>query len=181
MKTIVGISGSLRRGSVNTALLQAAAAAMPEGTRLDILSIADVPLYNEDVEAAAFPPAVTALKQAIVDADALLLATPEYNNGIPGVMKNALDWASRPHADKARVFRGKPVAIVGASLGQWGTVHAQQEWLPICHGLEMQLWSGARLLVPNASKVFDENGKLIDPKLAERLKAFMAGFVASLG
>jgi chromate reductase len=181
MTVIVGISGSLRRHSYNLGLLRAAAAAMPDGTRLDITSIADVPLYHGDVEDAAFPPAVTALKEAIAGADALLLATPEYNNGIPGVMKNAIDWASRPPADRARVFRGKPVAVIGATLGPWGTLHAQHEWLGVIHALEMRLWSGARLMVPSAHKVFDSEGNLTVPTLAERLKRLMAEFVASLG
>lgn len=181
MAMIVGICGSLRRRSYNMGLLRAAAAAMPEGARLEIASIAEVPLYHGDVEEAGFPPAVTALKEAIAGADALLLVTPEYNNGIPGVMKNAIDWASRPPADRARVFRDKPVALIGATPGPWGTLHAQREWLGVIHALEAQLWSGGRLMVPAAGKAFDAEGDLVDPAVTARLKRFMAGFVASLG
>ncbi|MCX8004040.1 MAG: NAD(P)H-dependent oxidoreductase, partial [Burkholderiaceae bacterium] len=111
MTTIVGISGSLRRESFNTALLQAIAAALPNGAVLRIESIRGIPLYDGDVEReAGIPAEVARLKDAIAAADALLIATPEYNNGIPGVLKNAIDWLSRPPADIARVFGGKPVA-----------------------------------------------------------------------
>jgi NAD(P)H-dependent FMN reductase len=103
---LIGLSGSLRRHSVNSGLLRAAAAEMPEGSVLEVGSIADIPLYNGDVEAQGIPAAVTALKDRIVAADGLLLVTPEYNNGIPGVFKNAIDWLSRPASDIARFFGG---------------------------------------------------------------------------
>src|SRR3974377_1952896 len=107
MLTIVGISGSLRRSSLNSALLRAAAALMPEDSRLVVESIAGIPLYNaDDEDANGVPAAVARLKEAIAASDGLLLVSPEYNNGIPGVTKNAIDWLSRPPSDAARVFRG---------------------------------------------------------------------------
>ncbi|MGA3007361.1 MAG: NADPH-dependent FMN reductase, partial [Opitutaceae bacterium] len=118
MATLIGLSGSLRKGSFNTALLNAAAGLMPEGARLEVKSIHGIPLYNGDDEAArGIPSPVQELKAAIAAADGLLLATPEYNHSIPGVFKNAIDWLSRPSADIPKVFGGKPVALIGASPG----------------------------------------------------------------
>src|SRR5262245_10394198 len=119
MITVIGLSGSTRRGSFNSALLRAAA--MPAGAELRIESIAAIPLYNGDEEAThGIPEPVARLKDAIAAAAGLLLVTPEYNNSIPGVAKNAIDWLSRPPADIRRVFGGKPVAIAGASPGGFG-------------------------------------------------------------
>src|SRR3546814_20835866 len=113
MTLLVGISGSLRRHSFNSGLLRAARANMPDGARLNIASISGIPLYNADVEEEeGIPQSVADLKEAIAKADGLLLATPEYNNSIPGVFKNAIDWASRPPADLPRVFAAKPVAVI---------------------------------------------------------------------
>lgn len=182
MTLLVGISGSLRSHSFNTGLLRTAEAGLPAGARLEIASIADVPLYNADAEAAdGIPPGVTRLKDAIAGADGLLIATPEYNNGIPGVLKNALDWASRPPADIKRVFGGKPVAILGASPGGFGTVLAQNALLPVMRVLGAQLWAGGRLLVSGAGKAFDAEGELIDEEVKARLHGFVADFVASIG
>jgi len=181
MALLVGISGSLRKHSYNTGLLRAAQQVLPADTTLVIASIAGIPLYDGDVEAAeGIPPAVTALKDLIASADGLLLATPEYNNGIPGVFKNAIDWASRPPADAARVFAGKPVAIIGASPGGFGTILAQDAWLSVLRTLGAQLWAGGRLMVPGAGKAFDEEGNLIDDVVKGRLQKLIAGFVASI-
>src|SRR5688572_16682637 len=151
--TLVGISGSTRRAAFNSALLRAAAAAMPAGAELRIESIAGIPLYNGDEEAAhGIPPAVARLKDAIAAADGLLLVTPEYNNSLPGVAKNAIDWLSRPSADIGRVFGGKPVAVAGASPGGFGTVLSQNAWLPVFRTLGADLWSGGRLLVSRAGR-----------------------------
>ena len=142
MTTIVGISGSLRRASYNTSLLGAAAALMPKNTQLRIETIRGIPLYDGDLEAAeGIPQPVTGLKEAVAAADALLLATPEYNNSIPGVFKNAIDWLSRPPADISRVFRGTPVAVIGATPGGFGTILGQNAWLPVLHALGAELWA----------------------------------------
>lgn len=181
MTVLIGLSGSLRRNSYNSGLLRAAAAAAPAGTQLEIASIAEVPLYNGDVEAAeGIPAAVATLKERIAGADGLLLATPEYNNGIPGVFKNAVDWLSRPPGDIARVFANKPVALIGASLGGFGTVLAQDAWLPVLRTLGAELWTGGRLMVSGAGKAFDAEGNLVDEAVRERLTKFVADFVSWL-
>lgn len=181
MTRLVGISGSLRRHSYNAGLLRAARDLMPEGVSFEIATIAGIPLYDADVEAAeGIPSAVSVLKDAISGADGVLLATPEYNNGIPGVFKNAIDWASRPPADIGRVFGGRKFALIGASPGGFGTILAQNGWLPVLRTLGAELWSGGRLMVPGAGKAFDEEGNLIDEAVRERLAKLLAGFVASL-
>ena len=179
MATLIGVSGSLRSGSFNTALLNAAAAAMPDGSTLAIGTIRGIPLYDGDVEASqGVPASVEALKDAIAQADGLLLVTPEYNNSIPGVFKNAIDWLSRPASDIARVFGAKPVGLIGASPGGFGTILSQNAWLPVLRTLGAELWSGARLMVARASGVFAEDGTLADPKLREQLRRYLEGFGA---
>jgi chromate reductase, NAD(P)H dehydrogenase (quinone) len=176
---IVGVSGSTRRASFNAALLRTAAASMPAGAELRIESIASIPLYNGDEEAAhGIPEAVAKLKDAIAAADGLLLVTPEYNNSLPGVAKNAIDWLSRPPADIARVFAGKAVAIAGASPGGFGTLLSQNAWLPVFKTLGAELWPGGRLLVSRAGSVFDAQGEIQDDRIRENVRSFVAGFVA---
>lgn len=178
MINLVGFSGSLRRGSFNTALLRAAADLAPPDCKLRIESIADIPLYNADDEAThGVPEPVVRLKNAIADADGLLIVTPEYNNSIPGVAKNAIDWLSRPPADIPRVFGGRIVAIAGASPGGFGTVLSQNAWLPVLKTLGADLWSGGRLLVSRASTLMDTSGELSDPAARENVRKFVAGFV----
>jgi len=178
MTTIIGLSGSLRKGSYNTALLHAAEKLMPEGAMLNVKTIHGIQLYNgDDEEAHGIPPPVQELKAAIAAADGLLLATPEYNNSIPGVFKNAIDWLSRPSADIPKVFGGKPVALIGASPGPYGTVLSQNAWLATLRTLGTKPWFGGRLLVANADEAFDPNGQLTDAVLKERLRKFLAGFV----
>jgi NAD(P)H-dependent FMN reductase len=176
---IIGLSGSLRKGSFNSALLRAAAASTSDGTEIEIASIRGIPLYDGDVEASeGIPASVSALKEAIVAADGLLLVTPEYNNSIPGVFKNAIDWLSRPASDIKRVFGGRPVALLGASPGGFGTILSQNAWLPVLRTLGMELWSEGRLLVSRASSAFAADGTLADAKMQEQLRAFMEGFAA---
>jgi chromate reductase len=177
--TLIGISGSLRKGSYNTALLNAAVELAPSGTRLEVASIAGIPLYDGDLEAAqGIPPVVAALKERIALADGLLLVTPEYNQSLPGVFKNAVDWLSRPASDIERVFGGKPVALMGATPGPAGTRLAQTAWLPVLRALGVTPWLGKQLYVASAGQSFDAQGSLTDAKLRQRLSDFMTSFSA---
>jgi NAD(P)H-dependent FMN reductase len=179
MARLIGISGSLRAASFNTALLRAAASLTPEGAALDVRTLHGIPLYNGDDEAAhGIPDAVATLKDAIVAADGLLLVTPEYNNSIPGVFKNAIDWLSRPPADIKRVFGGRPVAIMGASPGNFGTLLSQTAWLPVLRTLGAEFWSGGRLVVPRAAQAFGPDGTLTDETVRRQLGMFMTNFAA---
>lgn len=181
MSTLLGISGSLRKASFNTALLRAAQALMPEGAALEIATLHGIPLYDGDLEAAeGIPPAVQALKARVRACDGLMLATPEYNSGIPGVFKNAIDWLSRPASESAALFGGRPVTLIGASSGGFGTILAQDAWLPVLRALGLRPWFGGRLLLSRAGSVFDSEGRLAEAE-ATRLRGFLAGFVASLG
>ncbi|WP_442681048.1 NADPH-dependent FMN reductase [Sphingomonas sp. ASY06-1R] len=181
MICVLGLSGSLRRHSFNSGLLRAAAEEMPEDARLEMGSIADVPLYDGDVEAEGIPPAVLRLKEQAAAADGLLLVTPEYNNGIPGVFKNAIDWMSRPSSDIARLFGGKAIGVIGTSPGRFGTLSAQTAWLPVLRTLEADHWSGGRLIVSEAGKLFDpSSGDLVDGSTRARLRKYLGGFVAHI-
>lgn len=179
MAKLVGISGSLRAKSFNTALLNAAVESMPEGSTLAAHTIRGIPLYDGDVEKAeGLPAAVEALKDAIAACDGLLLVTPEYNNSIPGVLKNAIDWLSRPDDDIPRVFGGKPVAVIGASPSSFGTTLSQVGWLPVLRTLGTDLWTGQKLFASRAHTLVDGDGVLADPKTKERLRGYLAGFIA---
>ena len=179
MTTIIGISGSLRKGSFNAALLRAAIEVAPTGCTIEIGSIHGIPLYDGDVEAAeGVPIEVTELQDRIAAADGLLLTTPEYNNSMPGVLKNAIDWLTRPPNELQRVFHGKPVAVIGATPGGFGTVLSQTAWLPVMRTLNTKLFTGNRLMVSGANKVFNDTGQLIDDTVRERLTAYINDFVA---
>jgi chromate reductase len=179
MTRLVGIAGSLRTASFNAALLRAAAGLAPEGTTVELASIKGIPLYDGDLERErGIPEPVTILKDRIAAADGLLLVTPEYNNSMPGVLKNAIDWLSRPAEDIDRVFGGKPVALMGATPGRGGTRLGQNAWLPVLRTLGTRAWSGEQLYVAGAAQVFDADGRLVDEKVRQLLSKFMAGFAA---
>jgi chromate reductase, NAD(P)H dehydrogenase (quinone) len=164
---ILGISGSLRRDSHNAGLLRAAARALPPGVELELFEgLVALPPYCEDADTDPGPDEVERLREQIADADALLIATPEYNASIPGVLKNAIDWASRPFPDNA--LRDKPVAVMGASTGLFGAVWAQAELRKVLHH------AGARVVdeelpVGLADQAFGHGGELADPELRQRM------------
>ncbi|HSC80380.1 MAG TPA: NADPH-dependent FMN reductase [Chitinolyticbacter sp.] len=176
MTRILGISGSLRAQSYNTSLLKEAQRLAGQDVEFEAATLHGIPLYDGDVEAAGMPAAVEALKAQVIAADGVLLVSPEYNNGVPGVFKNAIDWLSRPPADSEKVFKGRPFAVIGASPGGFGTILAQAAWLPILRTLGAQQWAGGRLMLSRANQAFDENGKLADERTREQLRAFVAGF-----
>lgn len=179
MITIFGISGSLRKGSYNAGLLRAAVELMPDNARLETATIEGIPLYNGDVETEeGIPAVVEQIKDRIAASDGLLLVTPEYNNSIPGVFKNAVDWISRPPEDRIRVFKNRPVGIIGASPGNHGTVFSQTAWLPVLRTLAMRPWFGKLLYVNGAMKRFDASGNLTDNTIRSQLKSYLEGFVA---
>lgn len=174
---LIGVSGSLRAGSYNTALLRAAQGLTPPGVELVEGSIRGIPLYDADLEREhGLPDAVVALKDLIMGGDGLILFTPEYNNSIPGVFKNAIDWLSRPASDIPQVFGNRPVAVLGASPGGFGTILSQAAWLPVLRTLGAAPWFGGRLQVARAGSVFDDQGRLVDEAIQERLSAFIKGF-----
>lgn len=179
MVSILGLSGSLRAGSFNTALLRAAADLAAADVSLEVVTLHGIPLYDGDVESAdGIPAAVEALKRRWQAADGVLLATPEYNNGIPGVFKNAIDWLSRPASGIDALFGGKPVAVLGASPGGFGTILAQDAWWPVLRTLRTRTWFGGRLMVSRAGGAFDADGVLVDENVRAQLAGFVAGFAA---
>jgi NAD(P)H-dependent FMN reductase len=178
---ILALGGSLRRASTNRALLEAAARLAPAGAELDLGQLAvigSLPLFNQDIlDREGFPAAALQLKDALRGADGLLIATPEYNWGIPGFLKNAIDWASRPASDIAHVFGDLPVALIGAGGGA-GTRFAQNAWLSVFRFLKMRPWFGQSLYVDRAHERFDEQGRLSDDAIREQLLAVVTGFAA---
>ena len=158
VKTL-GISGSLRKGSYNTAALRAAAELLPEGMTLEVADISQFPLYNEDVRQAGFPPPVQKLRDQILAADALLFDTPENNYSMPGVLKNAIDWASRP---PNQPFDGKPVGIMGATPSLWGTTRAQYHLRQSCVYLNMLPVNKPEVFIAGAQSKFDAELRLTD-------------------
>lgn len=182
MGTLLAISGSLRKGSLNTALARNARELVGPEIDLRVETLHGVPLYDGDLEQAqGIPEAVERLKAAIRAASGVVLVTPEYNNGIPGVFKNAVDWLSRPASGIGEVFGDRPFAVIGASPGGFGTNLAQAAWLPVLRTLGVRHWAGGRLLVSRAGGIFDGNGRLSDERVREQLKAFIEGFHAFAG
>lgn len=173
--TIVGLSGSLRPDSYNTRLLQAAADFLGDGRTFTLLS-ADLPLYSEALEGEALPAAVRDFKRAMADADALLIASPEYNHSFSGVLKNALDWASRPAFESP--LQGKPVALLSASLSPLGGVRAQAQLRPVLASTLSQVYPGIEFSLPLAGQAFDAQGRLTEADAQRRLQRFMHGFLA---
>lgn len=177
MITIIGIAGSLRENSINRGLLMAALEEAPDGVSIQVESIRGIPLFNQDLEdSEGIPPKVAELKDKIIEADGLLLVTPEYNNSIPGVFKNAIDWLSRPPTDLNRVFGDKPTALMGASPGRFGTAFAQTAWLPVLRFLGVNFWPGSQFYISSAGDYFDTSGRLVDEKMRNRVRKFVSGF-----
>lgn len=176
MTRLLGISGSLRKGSFNTALLRAAQQVAGPDIQLEIATLHDIPLYDGDVESATgIPGAVTALREKIHASDGVLLCTPEYNGGVPGVFKNTIDWLSRGPESK-RVYYGRPFAIMGATPGGLATVAAQNAWLPILKKLGAQIWSGGSVMVSRAPTLMDASGEYTDAATLKLLAEFVQGF-----
>ena len=171
---ILGIPGSLRAGSLNRSLLRATHALAPNKTRIEIFDLSSIPLYNGDVEAAGDPAEVTAFKEAIRASHGVLMATPEYNHGVPGVMKNAIDWASRPPQNSA--LNGKPVGIIGASPGMIGSARGQSQLRQAFAFTNSYCMPQPEILVSHAHKKFDAEGRLIDSTTAEFLRQYLLAF-----
>ena len=176
--TIIGISGTLRKGSFNASLLRAALELCPPEATIDIQTIRGIPLYDGDVETAeGIPARATEIKDKIAAAAGLLLVCPEHNNSIPGVFKNAIDWLSRPVADVPRVFAGCPVGIIGTSPSPNGSLLGQTALLPVIRTLNMLPWFGQSMYIGGARQRFDAAGKLTDEETRKRLAEYMQGFV----
>lgn len=171
---VVAIAGSLRKASYNKALLRAAQELAPERLQIEIHDLAGVPLYNEDVEAEGVPQAVLDLRQAIAAADGLLIATPEYNHGVPGVMKNAFDWLSR--LPRKSVLQGKPTALMGASPGTTGTARGQSQLRQSFVFTDTPAMLQPEVLVGRAHERFDAEGRLTDQKVRDYLVLFLERF-----
>lgn len=171
---ILGIAGSLRRRSYNRAALRAAQGLVPEGATLDTLELEGIPPFSEDDERQ--PPAkVVELKKRIREADAILIVTPEYNYSIPGVLKHAIDWASRPYGDSA--WSGKPAAIMGASIGKLGTARAQYHLRQVFVFLDMYSINQPEVMIGNAAEHFDAEGNLIDEATKGRIRQLLQNLV----
>jgi chromate reductase len=176
---ILGISGSLRRGSHNTSLLRAAADLLPPGVELDVYDgLRDLPLYDPDIDIEPADPAVAELREAIAEADGVLIATPEYNGSIPGLLKNALDWASRPFPENA--LKGKPVAVIGASTGLFGAVWAQAEARKVLGIIGADVIEH-ELPVGMADSAFGEDGQLLELEQRAVLSDLVGVLAARVG
>lgn len=173
--SVLAIAGSLRRDSWNKRLLQAAAESSPPGMAVRVYeNLAAVPLFNEDLESIDGPEAVLRLRREVEAADGLLVATPEYNQSLPGVLKNAIDWLSRP--DGESVLTGKPVAILGATPGAWGTRLAQSALRHVLAAVESRVLPSPALYLRDAARLFDAEGRLLDAPTRERLNGLLGAF-----
>ena len=172
--SVLAIAGSLRRGSFNRSLLEAAASLAAPGMRVRVYDqLAAVPLFSEDVEAAGVPEGVQQLREQVGEADALLIATPEYNQSMPGVLKNTIDWLSRPPGE---VLVGKPVAILGASAGRWGTRLAQSHLRHVLYATEALVMPQPSLFLAGARELFDGDGHLVDERTSQALRQLLGAF-----
>ena len=171
---VLGFAGSLRAGSYNRALLLAAAEVVPEGARLEIFDLEGIPPFNQDLES-SMPQKAKEFKAKIRSADAILIATPEHNYSIPGVLKNAIDWASRPYGDNS--FDSKPVAVMSASTGMLGGARAQYHLRQVFVFLNMHPLNKPEVLVAFANQKFDEKGRLVDEKTREKIKELLEALV----
>ena len=171
---VVGMAGSLRQGSLNRALLSAAVELAPVALHIVPHGLSEIPLYNADVDATAVPPAVRELRTAVKQADGILIATPEYNHGVPGVLKNAIDWLSRPPETSA--LRGKPCAIIGASPGMTGTARAQSQLRQAFEFTNTYAMAQPEFLCARARTKFDGQGRLTDDATREHLMLFLNEF-----
>jgi chromate reductase len=171
---ILGIVGSLRQSSYNRFALKAAQELVPEDAALNLVDLNGIPVFNQDDEMA--PPAIVLeFKQKIVAADAILFATPEYNYSLPGGLKNAIDWASRPYGESA--WQGKPAAIMGASIGNFGTARAQYDLRKILVALDMPVVVQPEIMIGNAAQRFDQNGKLTDELTRKLIQKLLSALV----
>jgi chromate reductase len=175
---VVGLVGSLRRGSINRALMRAAIESAPGNLRITPREIGELPLYNADLEKEVAPAVVAELREAVRRSDGLLVATPEYNHGVPGVLKNAIDWLSRPVSDSA--LDGKFAAVIGASPGLTGTVRGQIQLRQVFASTNTHVLLRPEVLVAHAHEKFDANGQLTDTKTRELLRALLERYVALL-
>jgi len=171
---LMGISGSLRSSSFNTALLRAAQELMPEGMGMEIYDLAPIPMYDQDlVKDGKFPEPVEAMRRKMTESDGLMIATPEYNFSVPGVLKNALDWASRPPDSP---LEGKPAAIMGATSGNFGTVRAQMHLRQVLLYSNTHTLRKPEVLVMNAAEKFDGNGRLVDETTRDFLRQMLEAY-----
>lgn len=173
---VIGLAGSLRKGSLNKALLRAAQDLAPDRLRIEIHDLVGIPLYNQDIENDRVPDAVAALREAVRGADGLLIATPEYNHGVPGVLKNTIDWLSRP--PRASALDGKPAAILGASPGMTGTARAQSQLRQAFGFTNTYAMLQPEILVGRAREKFDDAGRLTDETTRTYLASFLESFAA---
>ncbi len=171
---ILGIVGSLRQGSYNHAALRAAQELLPAGATLDLIELTGIPVFNQDDEAAP-PAAVVEFKRRIRAADAILFATPEYNYSVPGGLKNAIDWASRPYGDNA--WAGKPAALMGASIGNLGSARAQYHLRQILVAFDMAVVSQPEVMIGNAAQRFDAAGRLTDEPTRQHIQKLLETLV----
>jgi len=172
---LLGISGSLRKGSYNTAALRAASQLLPDGVELEVITLEGIPPFSQDAEA-SIPPSVVELKKKIRSADAILFSTPEYNYSIPGVLKNAIDWASRPIGDNA--WAGKPAAVMGFSPGPYGTTRAQLHLRQVFVYLDVFPINKPHVMIGGAAEKFDTDGRLVDEKTRDLIRQLLVNLAA---